>query len=54
MEPEKSLFNFRPDNRIIETRFSTYDIMTDQGWGSFQIPYQVITGWKEPKIREAK
>jgi pyridoxine/pyridoxamine 5'-phosphate oxidase len=48
------MFSFLPENRILETRFATYDIMTPQGWGSFQIPYQVITGWKRPTIKEIK
>ena len=54
IETEKNMFSFLPENRILETRFATYDVMTEQGWGSFQIPYQVITGWKEPSIREDK
>jgi hypothetical protein len=54
MEPEKSLFTFRPENRIIETRWATYWIMSEFGWRQFQVPFQSITGWKEPKIREAK
>jgi hypothetical protein len=51
---DKNLFSFTPDNRIYETRWLVFDIMTPQGWGSFQIPYQVITGWKEPSIQEVK
>ena len=45
IETEKNMFSFLPENRILETRFATYDVMTEQGWGSFQIPYKVITGW---------
>ena len=47
---EKNMFHFRPENRTIETRFATYDIMTESGWQQFQIPFQTITGWTIPVI----
>jgi hypothetical protein len=51
---EKNMFNFRPENRIIETRYAEYAIMGEHGWYTLLVPFQTITGWKEPKIKEAK
>ena len=50
---EKNMFAFDPAHRTYETRWATYWIMTDYGWREFQVPYQAITGWKRPAIKEA-
>ena len=54
MEQEKSMFSYDKKNRIIETRYATYSIMTEYGWQQFQVPFKAITGWNMPVVREEK
>jgi hypothetical protein len=54
MEIEKNAFAFRPENRVIETCYATYIIKTAYGWQNFQLPFQSITGWNMPKLKELK
>jgi hypothetical protein len=51
MYKEKSMYDYVPEARTIETRAFPMWVKMESGWQQIEIPQQVITGW-EPLGRE--